>query len=79
MTTETTETTTAPEIDLARLTAADMKRIIEASAGRDRALLNMELLDRSVEGGLGAIPLPTLPAYLKAIDRAIDDLFNPKD
>ena len=77
MTTETEAA--APAIDLSRLTAADMKHILEASGGRDRALLNMDLLDRSVTGGLAAIPLSDLPAYLRAIDRAIDDLFNPKD
>ena len=71
---------TKPAISLARLTARDMQTILQSqSAGAgERGMNNLSLLDRCVDGGLDAVPLPLLPAYLKAMDAAIEELFSPK-
>ena len=76
----TTTNDAAPAIDLGRLTAADMQIILERSEGTsaERGKLNLALLGRCVDGGLEAIPFPRLPAYLKALESAIEEVFNPK-
>jgi hypothetical protein len=71
---------TPPAIDLSRLTGKDMQVIfeIEAASGSDRARLNLDLLDRAIDGGLESIALPDVPRYLEALSSAVAELFAPK-
>lgn len=73
-------TTAAPEIDLGRLTAKDMRGVLAMASlgGSDRASAMLDLLERVVEGGLEAIPFTSTGAYLKALDEAIGEAFSPK-
>lgn len=71
---------TLPTLDLNQLTAADMRTVIAlgSMSGTERANAMLDLLDRAVDGGLAAIPLPRLPAYLKTLDQELEELMNPK-
>ena len=73
-------TTAAPEIDLTRLTAKDMRGVLALSVldGTARAGAMLDMLDRVVVGGLEAIPFTRTGEYLKALDTAIGEAFSPK-
>ena len=76
----TSTTPSGPVIDLARLTAADMRTVlaIQEASGTARASLLLDLLERATDGGLSAIPLPKLPAYLSRLDKELDEVLSPK-
>ena len=67
-------------IHLDRLTAADLRTATVAlsGTGAERTIANLDMLERAVDGGLEAIPLPQISAYVEALNTAITEMFVPK-
>lgn len=69
-----------PAIDVYRLTGADLREFL-AMQGADQAArqeLGFTLLDKAVEGGMAAIPLPYIGEYVKQLYDLLGEAINPR-
>lgn len=70
-----------PAIDVYRLTGADLRSFL-ALQGSDATMadkqdLGLALLDKAVEGGLAAIPMPYLGQYVEQLNTLLGQAMNP--
>lgn len=68
-----------PAIDVYRLTGADLRQFLalQDAGEREQQEVGLELLDRAIEGGLAAVPLPYLGEYVKQLNELLTEAMNP--
>jgi hypothetical protein len=70
-----------PAINVYKLTGADLRSFLALQGGnatmQDKQDLGLELLDRAVEGGLAAIPMPYLGQYVEQLNALLGEAMNP--
>lgn len=69
-----------PAIDVYRLTGEDLRTFLAQQGDDARAQqeLGLDLLDRCVEGGLAAIPMPYLGQYVEQLNQLLGEALNPR-
>ena len=69
-----------PAINVYRLTGADLRLFLEQGSkdAETRQQVGLDLLERCVEGGLAAIPLPYIGQYVKQLNELLDEAMNPR-
>lgn len=74
--------TELPAINVYKLTGADLRSFLELQGGdatlAEKQNLGLELLDRAVEGGLAAIPMPYLGEYIAQMNALLAEAMNPR-
>jgi len=72
-----------PAINLSTMTAADLRSFLKLQLlpenSTERADAAFDLLDRAVEGGLAAIPMPLVGHYIKALNIAFGEINDPNN
>lgn len=71
-----------PAIDVYRLTGADLRQFLALQGGdatnAEKQQLGFDLLEKAVEGGMSAIPLPYIGEYVKQLNKLLSEAINPK-
>lgn len=69
-----------PPINVYRLTGADLRTFLsQRDADEDtKQDIGLNLLDKAVDGGLDAIPLPYIGQYVEQLNALLSEAINPK-
>lgn len=73
---------TLPEINMYRLTGADLRTFLEMQGegvnAQERKQIGFDLLEKAVDGGMAAIPLPYIGEYVKQLNDLLSEAMNPR-
>lgn len=69
-----------PAIDVYRLTGADLRAFLGMHSDPEtRQQMGLDLLEKAVDGGLAAIPLPYIGQYVEQLNALLSEATNPKN